>query len=247
MAAVTLLEAKGLTRRYSGLLAVDDVEFSLEKGEIHAIIGPNGAGKTTLVGMISGRVSPTSGTINFRGEDVTSMSAPERVMAGIVYTFQVTSLFKPLTAAENVRLAVQRRQMTGFAGKLRAGDARVLERVDECLARVGLAGHADRVAAELPYGHQRLLEVAMGLALEPELLILDEPTQGLAPAEIVDFMALVRKVAETATVLIIEHNLKVVLELSERITVMDQGRVIAEGSPDEIERHPAVQRAYLGA
>ena len=246
MAAVALLEARGLTRRYGGLIAVDGVDLTLRKREIHAIIGPNGAGKTTLVGMISGRVRPTSGTILFTGRDVTGMTAPERVMAGIVYTFQVTSLFKALPVAENVALAAQRRTMAGLAGKLHAGDSRVAAKVAECLDRVGLAGEADRMAGELACGHQRLLEVAMGLALEPELLILDEPTQGLAPSEIVAFMALVRAVAESATVLIIEHNLKVVLELSERITVMDQGGVIAEGSPAEIERHPAVRRAYLG-
>lgn len=232
-----LLEATSLSRRYGGIAAVDAVDFSLREGEVRAIIGPNGAGKTTLAGMICGRIDPSAGAIRFVDEDITRASAPARVLRGIVYTFQVTSIYRNLSCFDNVALAAQRR--------LR-GERAVALAVADALARVGLGGDAMRAAGVLPYGHQRLLEVAMALALKPKLLIMDEPTQGLAPAEIVSFCNLVRDVAQSATVLIIEHNLKVVLELAGRITVMDGGRIIAEGAPAEIEEHPAVQRAYLG-
>jgi len=239
---VTLVDISNASRRYGGLTAVDDVSLTIETGEVRAIIGPNGAGKTTLVGMISGRVAPSSGAIMFDGADITRLSSWSRVRRGIVYTFQVTSIFRNLSCLENVALAAQSRRM-GLSGR---SEAAIRRTAAICLERVGLTGDANREAGVLPYGHQRLLEVAMALALEPKLLILDEPTQGLAPAEIVAFCDLVRDIARSATVLLIEHNLKVVLELARRITVMDQGRVIAEGAPAEIERHPAVQRAYLG-
>ncbi len=227
-----LLEGQGLTRKFGGIVAVNDVSFAVSQGEVRGLIGPNGAGKTTLVGMISGRTVPSHGRVMFKGRDITALKSWARVGLGIVYTFQVTSIYRNLTTYENVALAAQRRGRTANAMA--------------ALARVGLAQDAKRLAGVLPYGHQRLLEVAMALALEPELLILDEPTQGLAPAEITAFCDLVRDVAQTATVLLIEHNLKVVLELAQKITVMDQGRILTEGTPTEIEQHPAVQRAYLG-
>ena len=236
---MSLVAVDQASRHYDGLTAVDDVSFNIDAGEVRAIIGPNGAGKTTLVGMISGRVTPSSGTVTFAGENITALPSWDRVMRGIVYTFQVTSIYRNLSCFDNVALAAQRRH-GGNA-------ARIRKSVTTAMERVGLIADMEREAGILPYGHQRLLEVAMALALEPKLLILDEPTQGLAPAEITQFCDLVRDIARNATVLIIEHNLKVVLELAGRITVMDQGRIIAEGTPAEIEQHPAVQRAYLGA
>lgn len=236
---MSLVAVDHASRHYDGLTAVDDVSFNIDAGEVRAIIGPNGAGKTTLVGMISGRVTPSSGTITFAGENITALPSWDRVMRGIVYTFQVTSIYRNLSCFDNVALAAQRRHGSNTA--------RIREAVTAAMERVGLIADMEREAGILPYGHQRLLEVAMALALEPKLLILDEPTQGLAPAEITQFCDLVRDTARNATVLIIEHNLKVVLELAGRITVMDQGRIIAEGTPAEIEQHPAVQRAYLGA
>ncbi len=241
-----LLETSALCKHFGGLQAVRDVDFSLGKGEIRAIIGPNGAGKTTLVGNISGRIKPSSGTIAFKGEDITRLKSWDRVMRGIVYTFQVTSVYTNLTCYENVALASQRRLMTGIKGLLALGEAPIAQRVERALEAVGLTGSTDRPAGELPYGHQRLLEVAMGLALEPELLIMDEPTQGLAQEEIYEFCGLTRKIAQEATVLLIEHNMSVVLELADRITVMDRGAIIAEGTPAEIEANADVQRAYLG-
>jgi branched-chain amino acid transport system ATP-binding protein len=239
---MTLLEARNLSRHYGGLAAVDGVSLDVAKGEVRGIIGPNGAGKTTLVGMISGRITPSTGRINFKGQDITATKSWNRVLLGIVYTFQITSIYRNLSCYENVALAAQRRRHSILASRERAISAAVRN----ALGRVGLAGDLHREAGILPHGHQRLLEVAMALALKPQLLILDEPTQGLAPAEIAAFCDLVRDVSQTATVLIIEHNLKVVLELADRITVMDRGAVLAEGSPTEIEQHPAVRRAYLG-
>jgi branched-chain amino acid transport system ATP-binding protein len=232
-----LLEAHNLSRHYGGIAAVDGASLTIEQGEVRAIIGPNGAGKTTLVGMISGRIVPSTGRIAFVGHDITRLPSWRRAMLGIVYTFQVTSIYRNLSCGENVALAAQRRHH---------GEAAIAQCVGESLARVGLRSDLGRPAGELPHGHQRLLEVAMVLALSPKLLIMDEPTQGLAPAEISAFCDLVRAISKDATVLLIEHNLKVVLELAEKITVMDRGAILAEGSPAEVEQHPAVQRAYLG-
>lgn len=226
---------------------MDNVDFDLRSGEIRALIGPNGAGKTTFVNLLSGRIAPTSGRVSFEDEDVTTMPAHARVSRGIAYTFQITSIFGNLACHENVALAVQH-----DLGKRRAwwrGIAPDLMRrgVEEALARVGLADHAQTRASDLSYGHQRLLEVAIGLALRPKLLILDEPTQGLSDAEIENFIGLVRSVAENATVLLIEHNMSVVMNLAQRITVLNYGAVLADGTPDEIRADPAVQAAYLGS
>lgn len=227
-----LLETRNLSRSFGGLKAVAEVDFRLEAGEIRAVIGPNGAGKTTFVSLISGRVVASSGTIFFEGLDITNLPAFKRVRRGIAYTFQITSIYANLSAAENVALAAHRHG---------AGDAL------SYLERVGLADRAGQIAGTLSYGHQRLLEVAMGLALHPKLLILDEPTQGLSDAEIANFIELVRMLSKQATVLLIEHNMPVVMNLAHRITVMDRGMILAEGTPEDIRANPAVQSAYLGS
>ena len=241
-----LLVTEGLGRRFGGLSAVEDVSIGVERGEIRAVIGPNGAGKTTLVGMICGRVRPSAGRVRFEGRDVTAMPAWSRVVAGIVYTFQVTSIYGSLSVRDNVTLAAQRRLMTSPGAWLRLDETALSVRVEQSLRALGLDDRRDVRAGDLPYGHQRLLEAAMGLALEPRLLILDEPTQGLAEHEIDTFCERVREIASRATVMLIEHNMKVVLRLASRITVMDQGRVIADGEPASVESNPEVQRAYLG-
>ena len=246
MAALTLLETTQVSRSFGGLQAVRNVDLQLEIGEIRAVIGPNGAGKTTLVSLVSGRLPPTSGRIRFKGEDITGLNSWSRVKRGIVYTFQVTSIYPALSLYENVALAAQRSMLSGVLGRFTLSEARVSEGVREALGRVGLSDDINRQAGELPYGHQRLLEVAMGLALDPELLIMDEPTQGLAQHEVGAFCELTREIAKDATILLIEHNVSVVLELAHRITVMDKGQVIAEGTPGEIEQNPDVQHAYLG-
>jgi branched-chain amino acid transport system ATP-binding protein len=230
-----LLEARGLTRRFGGLTAVGAVDLDLGPGEVHALIGPNGAGKTTLVSLISGRLLPDEGSIRFEGQDITRLPAHARVRLGIAYTFQITAIFPRLSVFDNVALAAQRTAPDRAAATRAA------------LARVGLDAHADRLAGTLAYGHQRLLEVAMGLALDPKLLILDEPTQGLARSEIAAFKSLVRSIAPSATVLLIEHDMDVVMDLAQRITVLDAGRRLATGTPEEVRADPAVQAAYLGA
>ena len=248
MASVSaaLLETKALTRRFGGLLAVDEVSIAVRAGQIHAIIGPNGAGKTTLVGMICGRTRPSGGRIRFEGLDITGTPAWSRAMAGIVYTFQVTSIYRELSVRENVALAARRPLMRSPAAWLHL-DAGTLEaRVEQALDTLDLVEQGERSAGELPYGHQRLLEVAMGLALEPRLLILDEPTQGLAEHEIETLCQRIREISTRTTAILIEHNIDVVLRLSSHITVMDQGRVIADGDPASIEADHEVQRAYLG-
>jgi len=247
MAAVApLLETEALCKRFGGLTAVNGVALRIAAGEIRALIGPNGAGKTTLVGIVCGRLAPTSGRVLYQGRDITAMRPWERLMQGIVYTFQVTSIFKGLSCYENVALPAQRRLMRGIGGRLALPESAVAERVHAALDAVELGGLAGQRADALAYGHQRLLELAMALAAEPQLLILDEPTQGLDEAEIGRLCELVRAIARRATVLLIEHNISVVLALAGRVSVMDAGEIIAEGTPAEIERHPEVQKAYLG-
>jgi branched-chain amino acid transport system ATP-binding protein len=227
-----LLETRALSRDFGGLRAVDRVDFSVDPGEIR------------FVSLVCGRLAPSSGTIIFDGADITALPAHRRVRLGIAYTFQITSVYAQLSVFDNVALAVQRTQVDGRSqdpsrGRLRTG-------VTEALERVGLADRASLPAGQLAYGHQRLLEVAMGLALKPRLMILDEPTQGLGDGEIENFVALAREIAANATVLLIEHNMDVVMQLADRITVLEAGRVLAEGTPDAIRANEAVQRAYLG-
>jgi branched-chain amino acid transport system ATP-binding protein len=241
-----VLATAGLAKRFGGLLAVDNVCFEVPKSQIRAVIGPNGAGKTTLMGLISGRLTPSAGRITFNGRDVTRQRAWERARSGIVYTFQVTSVYGGLSCYENVALAAQRHLASGMFAQLLLDEKRISERVADALRQVGLAQVTDQRADSLPYGHQRLLEVAMSLALEPQLLILDEPTQGLANAEIDALCRRVREIADRVTVVIIEHNMPVVLELADYITVMERGTVLAEGEPSQIAADPQVQRAYLG-
>jgi branched-chain amino acid transport system ATP-binding protein len=259
---VTLLSTTGLSRHFGGLRAVDNVSFELEQGEVRAIIGPNGAGKSTFVGLVCGRIAPTAGRIVFEGQDITDLPAHRRVGLGIAYTFQITSIYGNLSVFDNVALAVQsamRREgvrplARSTSAKVAPAEARGLtpsseldRRVADALSRVGLSDRGGAKASTLSYGHQRLLEVAMGLALAPKLLILDEPTQGLSDAEVAGFCDLIRAIARDATVLLIEHNMDVVMQLAGRITVMNNGAILSEGTPAEIRADAAVQRAYLGA
>ncbi len=233
---MTILSTRGLSKSFAGLKAVQGVDLNLPKGQIRALIGPNGAGKTTLVGLLCGRIAPTAGTVMFDGQDISNLPAHKRINLGIAYTFQVTSVFANLSVDENVALAARRR----------FSDAKVAGVVRDALEKVGLFDRADQNAGDLSYGHQRLLEIAMGLAQQPRLLILDEPTQGLAEAEVTDFKALVRDLAKTATVLLIEHNMSVVMELADQVTVLNFGQILAEGTPAEIHANQLVQAAYLG-
>jgi branched-chain amino acid transport system ATP-binding protein len=230
--AALILETRGLTKRYGGLDAVRDVDLALTRGGVTALIGPNGAGKSTLVGLITGRIQATAGRVLFEGRDVGHLPAHRRIRLGMAYTFQITSIFPGLSAYENAALAARHGGGPGAA--------------EAALAQVGLAPLSDRRAGDLSYGDQRLLEIAMGLAQDPTLFILDEPTQGLAQAERDAFVGLVRDLSRDATVLLIEHDMEVVMAAADRLVVMDQGAVLASGPPEAVRGDPAVQAAYLG-
>lgn len=238
MAAINILETKGLTKVYGGISANMNVDFQLASGKITALIGPNGAGKSTFVGMVSGRIEATMGRVMFDGKDVSYLPAHKRIQLGIAYTFQITSVFSGLSVYENVALAVRRT----FDGKASAFE----EKVHAALVRVGLDDRATQISGDLSYGHQRLLEIAMGLAQDPKLFILDEPTQGLAESEIANFIQLIMSLAGETTILLIEHNMKVVMEAADFITVLDHGQILATGTPTQISNNSAVQAAYLG-
>ncbi len=233
-----LLQTRALSRDFGGLRAVHAVDFDLPRGQIHALIGPNGAGKSTFVNMLIGRIAPSSGQILLDGRDITGLAAHKRVARGMAYTFQITSVFLNLSLDENVALAARRR--------LRRDRAALRQVVADALARVGLDTQSAQLASDLSYGHQRLLEIAMGLAQAPRLLILDEPTQGLAESEILAFKALIRALVPDTTVLLIEHNMSVVMELADQVSVLNFGEILARGTPGEIHANADVQAAYLG-
>jgi len=244
-----VLETRGLGRAFGALQAVAGVSVSVAPGELRAVIGPNGAGKTTLFHLISGLLAPTAGRVIFRGEDVTSLPAPVRCRRGISRTFQITSIFPEVSVLENVRVAVQLKGEGNF--RLMGGRA-LLEsterRARESLAALGLGDRAAAPAATLPHGDQRLLEIAMAVAQEPELLLLDEPTQGLSPEDTASTVAVIRRIARERrlTILLVEHDMDVVFGLADRVSVLHFGQLIAEGTPDEIRANPDVQKAYLG-
>ncbi len=235
---MSCVATRGLTRHFGGIKAVDGIDLDIPAGQARALIGPNGAGKSTLVGMISGRIAPTRGTIAFEGRDITRLPTWRRIQLGIAYTFQITSVFAQLTVFENVALAARR--LHGSARKT------VNAMTEDALARLGLADRAGALAGDQSYGHQRLLEIAMGLVQNPVLFILDEPTQGLAASEVEDFKTLIRSLRGSMTILLIEHNMGVVMEAADMITVLDQGRLLATGSPADIRANAAVQACYLG-
>ena len=244
-----LLETRGLGRAFGALQAVAGVSLAVELGEVRAVIGPNGAGKTTLFHLISGLLSPTAGHVLFRGEDVTALPAPARCRRGISRTFQITSIFPELSVLENVRMAVQLRgggnfRLVGGRATLEASE----ERARASLDALGLIDRAAEQATTLPHGDQRLLEIAMAVAQEPALLLLDEPTQGLSPEDTVATVAVIRQVAQRQglTILLVEHDMDVVFDLADRISVLHFGQLIAEGTPDQIRANVEVQRAYLG-
>ncbi|WP_174232031.1 ABC transporter ATP-binding protein [Roseovarius sp. EL26] len=231
-----LLSTKALSKSFDGLDAVRDIDFELPIGQVRALIGPNGAGKTTFVSLICGRIAPTAGTVTFDGQDITHLPAHRRIQMGMAYTFQITSIFPGLSVRENVALAA-RRYLKG---------ADVVLKIESALDKIGLLDRVEQLAGDLAYGHQRLLEIAMGLAQSPRLLILDEPTQGLSDGEISDFKTLIRDLSQQATILLIEHNMNVVMAAADQISVLEAGQMLAEGTPEEIQNNLAVQTAYLG-
>jgi branched-chain amino acid transport system ATP-binding protein len=242
-----ILELADVGRRYGELHAVSDVSLAVEAGTRHALIGPNGAGKSTLFGLISGTIRCTGGRIRLDGRDVTRLGPHRRTRLGLGRTFQHSSLFDGMSARENVAVAVQRtlghaRQALLPAGRFRDVDARC----EELLAAVGLADRGGEETASLSYGHRRQLEVALALATEPKVLLLDEPTAGMSRHEAAGFMELIGALPPSLTIMIVEHDMEIVFGLATRIAVLDAGRLIADGTPDEIRGSTVVQEAYLG-
>jgi branched-chain amino acid transport system ATP-binding protein len=242
-----ILETQGLTKEFRGFAAVRDVNLRVRRGTIHALIGPNGAGKTTVFNLLTKFLEPSAGRILYKGQDITAERPAAVARQGMVRSFQISAVFPHLTVRENVRVALQRPLGTSFYfwRSERSLDA-LNPRADELITAVGLADYVHETAAELPYGRKRALEIATTLALDPEMLLLDEPMAGLGHEDIGRISALVRKVAADRTVLMVEHNLSVVANLSDRITVLTRGRILAEGPYDEVSENPEVREAYMG-
>lgn len=248
---MAILEIKNLTRTFGGLTAVDHLSFAVQPGEIRGLIGPNGAGKTTTFNVISGFYAPTSGTVVYDNQDISGMKTSQIAKLGLVRTFQGTTLFHELTCLENVlmgcHLSAEINLITAILGKDRARQDQARERAMEALAFFELDHLAEELAANLPHGLQRALGMAIALAAEPRVLLLDEPFTGMNPEETKHMMMLIRKVRDKgATILLVEHDMQAVMGLCERITVMNFGSLLAEGSPEEIRRNPDVISAYLG-
>jgi branched-chain amino acid transport system ATP-binding protein len=246
---VSLLEVRGASKNFGSLVAVRDVSLNVAAGELRAIIGPNGAGKTTFFNLISGFFPPTAGTVTFDGRDVTALSVTKRVELGMARTFQITEIFPELSVHENVRIGAE--VAAGYRLRpwiARAEAAAVKHLVEQTLALVGLSAKADRLVGELAHGDQRAAEIAMALTLRPKLLLLDEPTAGMGDQETFEITQLVRRLHRDSklTIVLIEHDMRVVFHLADRISVLDQGKLLAEGTPQEISGNEAVQAAYLG-
>ncbi|WP_338147753.1 ABC transporter ATP-binding protein [Neoroseomonas terrae] len=242
-----ILETAGLTKEFRGFVAVNDVNLSVRRGTIHGLIGPNGAGKTTCFNLLTKFLPPTRGTIHYDGRDITGMKPAEVARLGLVRSFQISAVFPHLSVLENVRVALQRSRGGSF--DFWRSDA-LLRRYDDraraLLEDVGLSGYAELTAGELPYGRKRALEIATTLALDPVMMLLDEPTAGMTHDDVGRIVALIRRVSAGRTVLLVEHNLTVVSGLCDTITVLARGRVLAEGDYATVARNPEVVAAYLG-
>jgi branched-chain amino acid transport system ATP-binding protein len=241
------LETEELTKEFKGFVAVKGVNLKVRRGSIHALIGPNGAGKTTCFNLLTKFLTPTEGRIRLKGQDITRAKPAEIARAGMVRSFQISAVFGHLTALENVRIALQRRLETSFHfWKPESTLESLNDRALELLEAVGLGDFRDTVAVELPYGRKRALEIATTLALEPEVMLLDEPMAGMGHEDIQRTVALIRRVSANRTVVMVEHNMKVVADLSDRITVLQRGEILAEGPYAEVSRDARVVQAYMG-
>lgn len=242
-----ILETEDLTKEFAGFVAVNGVNLRVERGKIHALIGPNGAGKTTCFNLLTKFLSPTRGRIVYKGRDITSLQPADVARLGLVRSFQISAVFPHLTVLENVRIALQRKRGGSFDfWRSRKVLDSLNERAMSLIADVGLARYSELVAVELPYGRKRALEIATTLALDPEMLLLDEPTAGMGHEDIDRIASLIKSVSADRTVLMVEHNLSVVAKLSHTITVLTRGRVLAEGDYASVSENPDVREAYMG-
>jgi branched-chain amino acid transport system ATP-binding protein len=247
MAGEHIIETRNLSKEFKGFLAVSEVDLQVRRGSIHALIGPNGAGKTTVFNLLTKFLEPTRGQILYDGRDITRRRPADLAREGMVRSFQISATFPHLTVLENVRIALQRRLGSSFHfWRSEASLGALNGRARQLIEAVGLGGFEGRTAAELPYGRKRALEIATTLALEPKLMLLDEPTAGMGHEDVGRVAQLIRAVAQDRTVLMVEHNLSVVADLSDVITVMQRGRILAEGSYEEVSEDPEVREAYMG-
>ena len=242
-----ILETSRLTKEFKGFTAVSDVNLSVRRGSIHALIGPNGAGKTTCFNLLTKFLEPTSGTIRFNGQDITREQPAQIARRGVIRSFQISAVFPHLTLMENVRLGLQRKLGTSFHfWRSQKSLDQLNGRAMQLLAEVELESLADEVTVNLPYGRKRALEIATTLAMEPELMLLDEPTQGMGHEDVDRVTQLIKKVSAGRTILMVEHNMKVISTIADRITVLQRGAVLAEGAYEEVSNNPQVMEAYMG-
>ena len=248
MSGEYVLETEGLTKEFAGFTAVKDVQLRVKRGSIHALIGPNGAGKTTCFNLLTKFLEPTRGRITYNGRDITATKPADIARMGLVRSFQISAVFPHLTALENVRVALQRQRGNSFDFWRPKSVLNVYnDRARELLDSVGLTEYADTVAVEMPYGRKRALEIATTLALEPDMMLLDEPMAGMGHEDIDKIAALIKRVSANRTILMVEHNLNVVANLSDTITVLTRGQVLAEGDYATVSSNPEVRQAYMGA
>ena len=244
--STTILEVENVSKRFGSFVALNNVSVAFERNKLTAIIGPNGAGKSTFFNVISGAFAPTQGRMRFEGRDITGTAQHEFARIGIAKSFQITNVFKQLSAHENVRVAAQMRHSRFALLQARCALKEVTIEADQLLARVGLAAVARKPAADLAHGQQRALEIAMALASKPKLLLMDEPTAGMSPEETRTMMDLITSLSSECTVVLVEHKMKMVMGLCERLIVLHHGELLAEGTPDEIRGNAEVRRVYLG-
>jgi len=241
-----ILEVKGITRYFGKFQALNNINVAFMPGELTAIIGPNGAGKSTFFNVISGGVPPSTGQVLFEGRDITGLAPHEFARSGIAKSFQITNVFKQLSTHENVRVALQMRASRFQIMRPRQGYVELIERADALLARVGLTDSRNKLAGDLAHGQQRSLEVAMALACDPKLLLMDEPTAGMSPQESAVMMNLIAQLSAERTIILVEHKMKLVMGLCRRLIVLHHGELLAEGTPDDIRNNAEVKRVYLG-
>ncbi|WP_282600337.1 ABC transporter ATP-binding protein [Ralstonia pseudosolanacearum] len=247
MAQDIILETRGLTKAFKGFTAVSDVNLRVRRGSIHALIGPNGAGKTTCFNLLTKFLVPTRGTILFNGVDITPERPAEIARRGVIRSFQISAVFPHLSVLENVRIGLQRQLGTAYAFWRSEKTLAVLnDRAMQLLDQVGLTPFAGTVTVELPYGRKRALEIATTLAMEPELMLLDEPTQGMGHEDVDRVTELIQRVAEGRTILMVEHNMNVVSSIADKITVLQRGQILAEGPYEDVSKNPQVMEAYMG-